>query len=206
MAPLSFVILYIHFYLQEAMSEGTIGWWVLGLYIRSVGFFLTTTIILSLVLMQVSQNFTFLWLTYWVRNNVKNSTALNVMTLNDHITEKTSILDHGINSVENAIHGLINTTIALFDGTNKANQIPFNNVPNEELTIQPLLANTTAVYTDNFYLEIYFGLAALNLVFTIMRAFLFAYGGVKAASRIHKVLLKVIVKVIILIEIFIKIL
>lgn len=195
MAPLSFVILYIHFYLQEAMSEGTIGWWVLGLYIRSVGFFLTTTIILSLVLMQVSQNFTFLWLTYWVRNNVKNSTALNVMTLNDHITEKTSILDHGINSVENAIHGLINTTIALFDGTNKANQIPFNNVPNEELTIQPLLANTTAVYTDNFYLEIYFGLAALNLVFTIMRAFLFAYGGVKAASRIHKVLLKVIVKV-----------
>lgn len=188
------------------MSEGTIGWWVLGLYIRSVGFFLTTTIILSLVLMQVSQNFTFLWLTYWVRNNVKNSTTLNVMTLNDHVSEKTSILDHGINSVENAIHGLINTTIALFDGTNKANQIPFNNVPNEELTIQPLLANTTAVYTDNFYLEIYFGLAALNLVFTIMRAFLFAYGGVKAASRIHKVLLKVIVKVIILIEIFIKIL
>lgn len=174
------------------MSEGTIGWWVMGLYLRSVGFFLATTIILSLILMQLSQNFTFLWLTFWVKNNSKNSTALHEAGIQEHITEKTTILDHGVNAVDNVIH----TITSLFDGKSKGNRTYIKS-PTQEFTVEALLANNTPIYTDNFYLEVYFGLAGLNLLFTIMRAFLFAYGGVKAASRIHKVLLRVIVKVIV---------
>ncbi|CAG9578746.1 unnamed protein product [Danaus chrysippus] len=169
---------------DEAMSEGSVDWWVIGLYLRSVGAFLTTCIIISLILMQLSQNFTFVWLTFWVRNKTKNSTALFI----DNVHENTTVLDHGFNLADNIVHTIVNTLAV---------------INNFNMTTQPSLDVATVLeepklrlnsYTDNYYLEVYFGLAGLNLVFTIMRAFLFAYGGVKAASKIHRILLKVIVK------------
>ncbi|XP_035433428.2 uncharacterized protein LOC118264894 isoform X1 [Spodoptera frugiperda] len=178
---------------EESMSQGTVGWWVIGLYLRSVGAFLSVTIILSLVLMQLSQNFTFLWLTYWVKNRTKNSTTLEDTEFLEHPTEKTNILDHGVLAIDNVIHTIINATRMLLENKNVENTTSQQGPPVEQL-LQDLKANVTPTYTDNFYLEVYFGLAGLNLVFTIMRAFLFAYGGVKAATRIHKVLLKVIIK------------
>lgn len=45
------------------------------------------------------------------------------------------------------------------------------------------------------YLIIYGVFAGLNSLFTLIRAFLFAYGGITAASKIHKLLLKSIMKV-----------
>lgn len=157
------------------MSQGTVGWWVMRLYLRAVGIFLTIAILLSLILMQLSQNFTFLWLTFWVRNRGKNSTSVDE-TLED-LHENTTLIDHGFNVIDNIVHTVLNTST-------------YN-------TVLPLQAqiNATPVYNDNFYLEMYFGLAGLNLAFTIMRAFLFAYGGVKAAAKVHRTLLKVIVKV-----------
>lgn len=158
------------------MSQGTVGWWVIKLYLRAVGIFLTISIILSLILMQLSQNFTFLWLTFWVKSRVKNSTSVD--TPLEDLHENTSLMDHGFNVIDNVIHTILNAS------TDTSN------------AVSPLQApiNVT-VYNDNFYLEMYFGLAGLNLVFTIMRAFLFAYGGVKAAAKVHRTLLKVIVKV-----------
>lgn len=47
----------------------------------------------------------------------------------------------------------------------------------------------------NFYLKVYIELACLNTIFTLIRAFLFAYGGIVAASKVHKLLLKAVVKV-----------
>ncbi|KAH1019384.1 hypothetical protein HUJ04_009210 [Dendroctonus ponderosae] len=44
------------------------------------------------------------------------------------------------------------------------------------------------------FLTLYVGLAAVNNVFALVRAFLFAYGGVVAASRFHKLLLKSVIK------------
>lgn len=54
---------------------------------------------------------------------------------------------------------------------------------------------TNAPNTQNvkYYLTIYAGLAVLNSFFTLIRAFLFAYGGLKAAVYIQKQLLKVVV-------------
>nr|CAH7715442.1 unnamed protein product [Callosobruchus chinensis] len=46
----------------------------------------------------------------------------------------------------------------------------------------------------NSYLKIYVELACLNSLFTLIRAFLFAYGGVVAATKFHKLLLKSVVK------------
>ena len=46
-----------------------------------------------------------------------------------------------------------------------------------------------------YYLTIYAVLAVLNTFFTLIRAFLFAYGGLQAAIVMHKYLLKVVIKV-----------
>lgn len=176
------------------MSEGTVGCWVVGLYLRSVGAFLTLCIVISLVLMQLSQNFTFIWLTFWVRNKSNNTADSPV----DNVHENTTALDHGFNIVDNAVHKIVNTTIDIINNfSGNSGDVPTDDSRNETTSgymERPSVLKASGL-TDNYYLEVYFGLAALNLVFTIMRAFLFAYGGVKAAAKIHKALLKVIVKV-----------
>lgn len=46
-----------------------------------------------------------------------------------------------------------------------------------------------------YYLGVYAILAVLNSVFTLIRAFMFAYGGIQAAISMHKQLLKVVMRV-----------
>lgn len=46
-----------------------------------------------------------------------------------------------------------------------------------------------------YYLATYAIFVGLNSLFTFFRAFLFAYGGITAASKIHKMLLRSIIKV-----------
>ncbi|KAL1509095.1 hypothetical protein ABEB36_003889 [Hypothenemus hampei] len=46
----------------------------------------------------------------------------------------------------------------------------------------------------NPYLRLYIILAVVNSLFTLIRAFLFAYGGLVAATRFHRVLLKAVMK------------
>jgi len=46
-----------------------------------------------------------------------------------------------------------------------------------------------------FYLSVYGGLAGANSLLTLIRAFLFAYGGIEAAVFLHSQLLAAILKV-----------
>ncbi|OAD58395.1 Multidrug resistance-associated protein 7 [Eufriesea mexicana] len=48
--------------------------------------------------------------------------------------------------------------------------------------------------STNYYLTVYAVLTVLNTLFTSMRAFMFAYGGIQAAISIHKQLLKVVIR------------
>ncbi|XP_045532531.1 ABC transporter C family member 13 [Pieris brassicae] len=172
---------------DEVMSVGTVGWGVIWMYLRSVGSFLSLCIVISLILMQVSQNFTFLWLTFWIKSRT-NSTTFDMY---EH--EETSALDHGFNAADQFVHTLLNLSLSAI-----------HNLDNHgtDAAMEPTRAKYSRLleepgflkYTDNYYLIMYFALAGTNLVFTIMRAFFFAYGGVKAAERIHKALLKVVVK------------
>jgi ATP-binding cassette subfamily C (CFTR/MRP) protein 10 len=47
----------------------------------------------------------------------------------------------------------------------------------------------------SYYLTVYAVFAGLNSVFTLFRAFLFAYGGLHAATNVHRQLLNTIMKV-----------
>lgn len=53
--------------------------------------------------------------------------------------------------------------------------------------------NSTDVDVD-FYLAIYASVAVANTVFSVVRAFLFAYGGICAAKTIHNQLLKAVLR------------
>lgn len=55
-----------------------------------------------------------------------------------------------------------------------------------------------------YYMMVYILLACINSVFTLLRAFLFAFGGITAACTIHKSLLKSIMKVFFLIIAFVR--
>ncbi|KAK0080934.1 hypothetical protein PV325_013074 [Microctonus aethiopoides] len=67
-------------------------------------------------------------------------------------------------------------------------------------TILPLSEKLQAFNDDNstditqYYLKIYGVLAFVNSAFTLIRAFIFAYGGIHAAVSIHKKLLEIIMK------------
>lgn len=171
------------------MSTGTVGWWVICLYLRSVGLLLSVCIITSLVLMQLSQNYTFLWLTFWIKNRSKNATNVDVMP-SEVAHEGQTVLDHGFNVVDSLVHGIFNASLSVIHGLG-ANSSAGEPLPTYDLKV----TKAEVGYSDSYYLEMYFVLAGLNVLFTVMRAFLFAYGGVKAAGKIHKILVKVIIEV-----------
>lgn len=58
-----------------------------------------------------------------------------------------------------------------------------------------LFDSQTSTDPLKYYLVTYGIFVGLNSLFTLFRAFLFAYGGIVAASKIHKALLKSIMKV-----------
>jgi len=65
------------------------------------------------------------------------------------------------------------------------------------LTSGSNISNSASVDDDlTFYLSVYGGLAGANSLLTLIRAFLFAYGGIEAAVVLHSRLLSAILKVI----------
>ena len=104
---------------EETRETGVVSYKVYLTYWRAVGHFLGTLILLSLIAMQATRNFTDVWLAEWVSHN--------------------------------------NTKVP-------------------------------------FYLKVYGGIAVANSIFSLLRAFLFAYGGVCAAKIIQERLLGLILK------------
>ena len=60
-------------------------------------------------------------------------------------------------------------------------------VTHDNVTINPITNKTES--DPEYYLKIYGGLGAVNSFFAIVRSFVFAYAGLKAAYRLHDILL-----------------
>lgn len=77
-----------------------------------------------------------------------------------------------------------------------SNAAPANSTRNESSFLLLSLPNYFIEIDSEvkYYLSVYIAFAALNSLFTFFRAFLFAYGGVCAASKVHKLLLKSIIR------------
>lgn len=70
-----------------------------------------------------------------------------------------------------------------------------HNKTNTSLFTYEAVTNSTDESNISYYLIVYVVFAGLNSVFTLFRAFLFAYGGIHAATSVHRQLLKTIMKV-----------
>jgi hypothetical protein len=70
-----------------------------------------------------------------------------------------------------------------------------HNNTNSSLFILEVVTDSNDGNNISYYLTVYALCAGLNSVFTLIRAFLFAYGGIQAATNVHKRLLKAIIKV-----------
>lgn len=70
----------------------------------------------------------------------------------------------------------------------------YNNTTVEIHTMGYQINNINS-YDMNSYLKIYIEFAVVNTIFTLIRAFIFAYGGITAALKFHKLLLKSVMRV-----------
>ncbi|XP_030766381.1 multidrug resistance-associated protein 7 [Sitophilus oryzae] len=131
----------------EVNNTGTLSFNVYTSYWKAIGHLLCLSILMAMVLMQVSRNMTDWWLAHWVTDIHDDNNATNIT--NNVFTTKNERFDLNV------------------------------------LNLQE---------TTGFYLKIYAWFAVANTLFTLFRAFLFAYGGVVAAAKFHKLLLKSVVK------------
>lgn len=103
-------------------------------------------------------------------------------------------LSHWISSISQTA----NTSVMVFSASLPSTKLLLFSVaglvsPIQALDTAPVPSN--ASLDVNFYLTVYGGIAGANSLFTIFRAFLFAYGTIRAAVVIHKRLLQRVIKV-----------
>ncbi|KAL3874278.1 hypothetical protein ACJMK2_037317 [Sinanodonta woodiana] len=155
---------------EEEKETGNVKMTVYSAYWKSVGTCLASMVLLALFLMQASRNINDWWLSYWVAHSHSpeaqhiNTTLNNVSNI--HLLHLVSELSFGYQ---------ITTKTMSYQDT--------------------MMYNLTGV-GDNlmFYLTVYGCLAGANSIFTLARAFLFAYGGICAARVLHCKLLDTILK------------
>lgn len=76
-----------------------------------------------------------------------------------------------------------------------ANATVTNSTDTSRLGKLQLYYNNYSFHDTKYYLTVYSLLATLNSIFTLIRAFIFAYGGIHAAVTMHKQLLKIVMRV-----------
>lgn len=129
----------------------------------SIGLF----VLLSVIFMQATRNMSDAWLAYWVAD--LNPTNLSNHRHTSFHFDVTHVLSNNSHPMNVSTATLLNDNIA--DDVNHVN-------------------NGTKPAGIDFYLAIYAGIAVVNSVITLFRAFIFAYAGIKAAKYIHTNLLQ----------------
>ncbi|XP_072165776.1 ATP-binding cassette sub-family C member 10-like [Diadema setosum] len=156
---------------EEEKEEGVVKFGVYKAYWNAVGKILAPCVLFSLFLMQASKNVSDWWLSYWTVHtggNAAGNSTLAPPTV-DPPTVHFSLLDPIYSSLGLG-HHVSTTHSGLWSSTNGSER------------------------GLEFYLGVYGGLVGANSIFTLIRAFLFAYGGIRAATVIHERLLESILK------------
>ncbi|KAK3858134.1 hypothetical protein Pcinc_035658 [Petrolisthes cinctipes] len=162
---------------EEEREIGELSGKVYMTYITAVGAALTLTIFITFVLMQTSRNLTDMWLAYWV----SHATASNSTPIFN--SESSSMLLGGGTRPAPPKMSANPSTDTFYYLAN-------NNPMHQFLAAQILPeADPTVDQSTKFYLTVYGILALSNTLFTLFRAFLFAYGGIQAAKSLHRQIL-----------------
>ncbi|VDK43637.1 unnamed protein product [Anisakis simplex] len=165
--------------LDEEKQRGKVRLSVYGAYMSATGVFLSLVVLLSVALMQLSKNVSDWWLSQWTSqyNNISNVTDPKFdssadFNLNRHFVESHSNV---LITSPTVINGA--SVNSFYDYT-----YPFGS--------RSILRLNDEDYDQTMYfLMVFAGLAFCNTLFTLIRAFLFAYGGIVAAKNLHNRLL-----------------
>lgn len=127
--------------------------------------------------MQASRNLSDAWLAHWIKNINGSSVAQpihqNISLESELKTQSNYILDHAMCFLQKIIT-FANLTECLADNHNSTE----------------LVQTQENLDTENsYYLAIYIAIAIFNSLIALVRAFAFAYAGIKAAKFIHNRLL-----------------
>jgi len=164
----------------EENEQGTVKLKVYLKYMRAVGTVLSPLILVSLLAMQFTRNLTDVWLAHWVSSQA-NSTSPNVsQPVHYDLTLRQSS----------------NDDIVLQSINNKMAPPSIDDVMDLFLDDEDYKTGNGSDIDINarYYLSVYGIIAVSNTLFTLLRSFLFAYGGICAAKKIHTKLLRVILR------------
>lgn len=123
--------------------------------------------------MQASKNFSDIWLVHWIMNiKVPNATL--------HTTEPTFDVKTYAESIKEKVICILGNFARLHESMECFNATGINDTEH----------NDEQISSNSYYLAIYISIAIFNSIIALIRAFSFAYAGLKAAKFIHNRLLK----------------
>ncbi|OXA59126.1 Multidrug resistance-associated protein 7 [Folsomia candida] len=157
---------------EETQREGTIQFHVFTSYYKAIGPCLFWSIIISIIIMQASRNFSDIWLAYWVsQQKDNNGTELPTTTTTPFPTFETPL-----NSYLNA-----RSSENFLQDSNEDQQQYYSS-----FIIELIPFNTDHMDpTIKYYFGIFILIGLFNSVFTLARAFLFAIGGIVFNYKIY---------------------
>lgn len=130
-------------------------------------------ILCSLILMQISRNLSDAWLAHWIESTT-NSNAL--------ATQQDTLTDSYSETITRHLQ-------CIFDKL-----FTFHNIEECMIDKSTILTQEQLRASQNsYYLAIYIGIAAFNSVIALLRAFAFAYAGLRAAKFLHNRLLNSVI-------------
>ncbi|XP_034043776.1 multidrug resistance-associated protein 7 [Thalassophryne amazonica] len=150
---------------EEQKQTGGLSWMVYQTYWVAVGRALAASVLMSLLLMQASRNVSDWWLSHWISELKNNGSS----TANGSFTVPFRSPSR---------------SLLLFSTGQTMCLLPSM----QTLPSEPMSSDV------KFYLMVYGSIAVANTVFTALRAFLFAYGAICAATAIHSRLLDRVLK------------
>ncbi|XP_018013126.1 ATP-binding cassette sub-family C member 10 [Hyalella azteca] len=197
---------------REHRETGSLAWSVYAAYFSSMGYWLAFLTFLALLGMQFSRNITDLWLAYWV-TNAPGGTNLTVVRMASYPNsggnywEGSGATGYNTQDWERNTPGETGSDVANFGSwlihpnvhhhshvhpfSWEASMSAFIRVPRVDNsgTASLGLLDLHISPTNQYFLTVYCCIAAGHSIFTIIRAFGFAYCGLKAARNLHRKLL-----------------
>ncbi|XP_022623376.1 multidrug resistance-associated protein 7 isoform X2 [Seriola dumerili] len=149
----------------EQKQAGGLAWRVYQTYWVAVGGVLASSILVSLLLMQVSKNVSDWWLSHWISELKNNGSSADSGSFTGAFGSSHLLLF----SPGGLMSPLLSSSVQTSPSSNMSSDV-------------------------KFYLTVYASIAAANTVFTALRAFLFAYGAICAATAVHNRLLDRVLK------------
>ena len=174
---------------EEHQHQGSISSDVYKAYFMAVGRTLSVLVLISLFCMQASKNASDLWLAHWVSETGNHSSPSITTTTMGVPTFLPSSGDDGkfsLNSSYNVVFRNAQDSNDPFEESDSVFEVIGNHIP----MVRDLEPDV------KYYFTVFILIGVANSVFTLARAFMFAYGGVQGGTKIHLSLLRVVLKVI----------